>query len=301
MNDKLATVWWAMKQELPVHPKMVLIMLANYTNDEKGYAWPTYAQLSKLCGMPESTCRKYVQWLVDRGLIIKEKHIYAGRQRANRYYLPVNVMAFQGATSEHPKVLPRSRPGATSEQPRDTLKDTPRDKPICGEPQPESDMKLNEVLPGGKPPGKSEDEILAAFNCTPKGCADFWRDMRSLHDNGFQAELLQKEMKMLKTVADRVGVDNFKVAVKHCTENWLGFTKHAEEYSTAFDSPLNPNVSYFVKFIEAAVGYANEQENPDTFEQVKPKALTKQPQKVQTKKAAMSPEEWLALQEELNQ
>jgi hypothetical protein len=118
--------------------------------------------------------------------------------------------------------------------------------------------------------------------------------MRSQEDHGFQAELLQKEMKMLHTCAKRVGEDNFKNAVLWCMSNWIGFTKHAEEYSTAFDSPLNPNVSYFVRFI-------NEQENPDTFEQVKPKALTKQPQKVQTKKAAMSPEEWLALQEELNQ
>jgi hypothetical protein len=273
---------------------MTLIMLSKLVNDEYGYAWPKYEYLARECGCSVSTAKRHVEWLIEHGLIKREKQIRNGRQTTNRYHINVNVMIFQGCQSDTARGVNLTRQGCQSDTPSIELQDTSTDKSICGEPQPESDMKLNEVLPGGKPPGKSEDEILAAFNCTPKGCADFWRDMRSLHDNGFQAELLQKEMKMLKTVADRVGVDNFKVAVKHCTENWLGFTKHAEEYSTAFDSPLNPNVSYFVKFIEAAVGYANEQENPDTFEQVKPKALTKQPQKVQTKKAAMSPEEWLA-------
>jgi hypothetical protein len=292
VNDKLATVWWALKQELPVHPKMVLIMLANYTNDEKGYAWPTYAQLSKLCGMPESTCRKYVQWLVDRGLIIKEKHVYAGRQRANRYYLPVNVMAFQGATSEHPKVLPRSRPGATSEQPRDTLKDTPTDTPTTCAGAQESDMKLDEVLSGEN---KTSSEIHAAWKFTPKGCADFWRDMRSLGDNGFQAELLQKDMKMLHQCAKRVGEKNFKRAVERVCRDWIGFCKYAEENGTAFNTPANPQVAFFVK-----VNFSIEDKGPAPVQTIA-KPLTKPKEKVQTKKSAtMSPEEWLALQEELS-
>lgn len=294
-------LFWALEQKIPGGPKSVLIHLADWYNTHEAAAWPTHQQLAEKSGWSVGGVRKYLDWLEEHGLVVREKRMYKGRQVSNRYRLPVNVMAFQGATTEHPRVSSQGTPGATTGQPCNTIKDTLTDTTICGEPQPESNMKVDEILPGGELPGKDAHEILAAFNCTPKGCADFWRDMRSLHDNGFQAELLQKEMKMLKTVAERVGTENFKIAVKHCMENWIGFTKHAEEYSTAFDSPLNPNVSYFVRFIEAAVGYANEQENPETFEKVKPKTLTKQPTKVQTKKAAMSPEEWLALQEELNQ
>ena len=283
MNDKLATVWWALKQELPVHPKMVLIMLANYTNDEKGYAWPTYAQLSKLCGMPESTCRKYVQWLVDRGLIIKEKHIYAGRQRANRYYLPVNVMAFQGATTEHPRVLPRSRPGATSEQPRDTLKDTPKDTPISvagdGEAnstqkEPEEKMKdVKAILPDGHKSfrKRTKAEIFAKLKynnqnmLTPKSCGMVWDNAR-LHASedtpAKYATSTYKDWGRLNEAQKRCPED-FADVVWHAVTNWHAFTVYCKKTATVYKVPEHPSLPFLQKFIEAAQNFYNKPSDLD--------------------------------------
>lgn len=274
MNDKLATVWWALRQELPVKPKMVLIMLANYMSDEKGYAWPTYKELARLCGMPESTCRKHVQWLVDRGLLKKEKHIYAGRQRSNRYYIPVNVMAFQGAHNEQAGCSKLAGEGAHNEQPKDTLKtDTPTDTPIDAGASQEADMKFkkggtiaeNLATTDSEMWGMGREEALAKVRSgiNPDGTIKWsalerlWKFARGSASNtnyGTYVTLTKKEKGQLMHAWDRVGEDLLEI-VWNVMSDWAGFCRAAERDEGAFNSPTKPNVVYFTKYLTSAVDF----------------------------------------------
>lgn len=323
MNDKLATVWWALKQELPVKPKMVLIMLANYMSDEKGYAWPTYRELSRLCGMPESTCRKHVQWLVDRGLLVKEAHFYGGRQRSNRYYMPVNVMAFQGAHNEQAGCSQLAGEGAHNEQPKDTpITDTIKDKPnsvaVPTTGTGESNMKqkdgqtvLGVMDTGHKSFGpKTKDEIFAKLKyyngqLTAKSCGLLWSNSiahASDEKYGHEPEVTHREQGRLLLAQKRCGAD-FAEVMWFVMTDWLAFTTWAEKNSDAFDSPLRPSLGYFQKWAHIAGEYYNEMGKTKTSTKKKvavptPKGLTKPNVKVQTK-GKMTPEEWAELQKEI--
>jgi hypothetical protein len=163
-------------------------------------------------------------------------------------------MVFQGGQFDAAKGADLTQPGCTSDAPINTIKDTLKNTIISGEPQ-ESDLKIQEVIEGKS---KSKEEIFDRFEPKAKKCGDLWRDCRAAAgEHGFQAELTNAHWKMLNQARIRLGdgVD-FPALVWKVMHNWDSFCKHAENHAGAFNSPLVPQVAYFVKFIEAAADYA---------------------------------------------
>lgn len=301
-------LFWAMKQEnLPPGPKFTLIMLADWYNDHESSAWPKHEQLAEKTGYSRRATQDHLYWLEKHGLVVAEKQSRAGRQIQNRYRLPVNVMAFQAAQNLRSGVAESAQPVRNGCASSNTIKDTIKDTPNCADAQ-EDDVKLAEMNLQGK---KTKLEISAEAKrdsqgkLTPKGCGHVWRHARAsaADDNGFQIELSGKALGQLKQLATRVGSDEaFVDIVWAVMGDWVGFTSHAESTSTAFKSPKDPNVDYFVKFIDAAADFAVEE---DVTAGYKPKVksiakpLTNEPQKKDNGHQPMSKEEFMAISEEI--
>lgn len=65
----------AVEIKLPSHEKFVLIMLANYA-DENGKCWPSITTISRETGISTASVKRAIKKLCDRGII--------SRQRQNR-------------------------------------------------------------------------------------------------------------------------------------------------------------------------------------------------------------------------
>ena len=244
---------WAWKQIIPANPKYVLIALADWYNELESCAWPSHAKLCEKTGLSRSTVKRAIGWLQEHKLVVPEQRFHNNRQVSNRYRLPIGTIHIQGVQSDPPTQSTVNPVGGLCDLPiEDTLKDTVEDTINSGEPQ-ESSLNIQEVIDGKS---KSKDEILTKFKPTPKGCADLWRDARAApKEHGFAAELLVKDFKLLDNARKRIG-DVFPAVVWKVMHNWDGFCKHAEAHAGAFNSPLVPQVAYFVKFIEAAADYS---------------------------------------------
>ena len=170
-------------------------------------------------------------------------------------------------------------------------------------------MKLEDIDFTGK---KTRAEIFSAAKrdsqgkLTPAGCAYIWRHSRAsaADDNGFQIELSAKAQSQLKQIAVRVGSDDaFADIVWNVMSDWTGFTQHAEDTSTAFKSPKDPNIDYFVKFIDAAADFSVEEDFGGGYQKpVQPiaqKPLTNEPLKKDNAEKPISAEELLAISKEL--
>lgn len=164
-------------------------------------------------------------------------------------------------------------------------------------------MKIKDVL-GKEKMGKEEIFSKAKRvngKLTAKACGDLWKKCRAsaADDNGYQAELLQKEWKILHNAYKRVGHD-FPEIIWAVMENWVAFGKHAEKTTEAFNVPTLPNIPFFVKFMEAAADFAQTSQGSEDhgFVQLsaKPKKpLTKPKEKGDNMHTAISLEEVLAI------
>lgn len=290
-------LFWALEQKIPGGPKSVLIHLADWYNTHEDAAWPKHEQIAEKAGWDRRTVQRHIEWLVEHGLVVKEKQIRGGRQVQNKYRLPVSAMAFQGGQFDAARVDSLTQQGGQFDAPINTIKDTIKNTINCGEPQ-ETDLKISDVLSKTK---KSRAEILEKFKPTPKGCADLWRDCRAnaSSDNGFAAELLVKEFSMLNKTRKRVG-DEFPNIVWNCMENWIDFTKHAESTAGAFNCPINPSVPFFVKFIEAAADFSVKDDTTYGVKLSAPETLTKPIEKEQTTTEVTSIDDILAIGEEFD-
>ena len=276
-------LFWALEQKIPGGPKSVLIHLADWYNTHEAAAWPTHQQLAEKSGWSVGGVRKYLDWLEEHGLVVREKRMYKGRQVSNRYRLPVNVMAFQGATTEHPRVLPRSRPGATTGQPCNTIKDTPKDTPISvagdGEAnstqkEPEEKMKdVKAILPDGHKSfrKRTKAEIFAKLKynnqnmLTPKSCGMVWDNAR-LHASedtpAKYATSTYKDWGRLNEAQKRCPED-FADVVWHAVTNWHAFTVYCKKTATVYKVPEHPSLPFLQKFIEAAQNFYNKPSDLD--------------------------------------
>ena len=77
---------WAIKQKSPTKAKFLLIILANYA-DENGHCWPAISTLCKDTGMPRSTVKLYLTRLEDMALIKKVQRSRAAVKTSNLYTL----------------------------------------------------------------------------------------------------------------------------------------------------------------------------------------------------------------------
>ena len=79
---------WAMRLPLPTSgQKLLMIMLANYANEESGKAWPCRKTLAEDCRMSNRTISTHTQALEKMGLITIEKRHVIDRPYPNNVYL----------------------------------------------------------------------------------------------------------------------------------------------------------------------------------------------------------------------
>jgi hypothetical protein len=144
-----------------------------------------------------------------------------------------------------------------------TINNTIKHTLNSGDPENQADLKVKKVteVVQEKEAKLTRDQIAALAKredkkLTPKGCGYIWIQSRaSTGASGFQIELKVKDLSNLATCYKLVGED-FADIVWDCMESWVGFTKHAEKVSTAFDSPLQPSIPYFLRFIDAAADFS---------------------------------------------
>ena len=77
---------WAVKQRPPTKAKFLLIILANYA-DENGHCWPAISTLCRDTGMPRSTVKLYLTRLEEANLIKKVQRSRAAVKTSNLYEL----------------------------------------------------------------------------------------------------------------------------------------------------------------------------------------------------------------------
>ena len=91
---------WAVEQTVPAMQKIVLLMLANYTNHKSGQCNPSYESLAKDCGMSIRACKDQIAKLADAGLVTVVKRAKEGVSLPNQYILNIN----SGVQEVHPRV-----------------------------------------------------------------------------------------------------------------------------------------------------------------------------------------------------
>ena len=69
--------------------RLVLIFLADFANDKRGYAWPSIGTLAKRTGLSQSTVKRAIRDLEDAELVTvaRQSRIVTGERFSNRYYL----------------------------------------------------------------------------------------------------------------------------------------------------------------------------------------------------------------------
>ena len=77
---------WAVKQRPSTKAKFLLIILANYA-DENGHCWPAISTLCRDTGMPRSTVKLYLTRLEEANLIKKVQRSRAAVKTSNLYEL----------------------------------------------------------------------------------------------------------------------------------------------------------------------------------------------------------------------
>jgi len=79
---------WAAKQPLPCNQKMVLLMLANYT-DLQGKSYPSMSALALQCGLSMSQTRKCIVELEKLKLVRRYKRVRSYGQTSNTFILAI--------------------------------------------------------------------------------------------------------------------------------------------------------------------------------------------------------------------
>jgi DNA-binding transcriptional regulator YhcF (GntR family) len=77
---------WALKQPAKTNEKFLLIVIANYA-DEEGRAWPSVERLCIDTGMSRATIQRILRRLEKGGWIASHKRIKGRLQTSNLYVL----------------------------------------------------------------------------------------------------------------------------------------------------------------------------------------------------------------------
>lgn len=113
---------WAAKQKCQgPTPKLILMMLANYAN-ENHTSYPSIAKLSELCSCNERTVMRAIQTLIDDGLLTSApRYLGKGKQTSNEYTLQIRGDKFD--TPRQFRGDNSNREGVTNST-GDTVRDT---------------------------------------------------------------------------------------------------------------------------------------------------------------------------------
>lgn len=104
---------WAVKFELPVKQKIVLLMLANRTNSDDGKCIPSMDRLARDCGMSKDSVKRAIKELSDAGLIEVVHRREGATMLSNQYRLKmggVGAHSTGGRCTQHRGVGAHSTP-----------------------------------------------------------------------------------------------------------------------------------------------------------------------------------------------
>ena len=118
---------WVWDQELPTSMKMLLLAIADHTDDDGDNAWPSKSRLAKKVGLSENRIRQMLRQLEAAGWIETGRqqggtHRTQPDRRPNLYRV---VMIERGLTHEAPLSPPPER-GLIHEPPRGLTHEAPR-------------------------------------------------------------------------------------------------------------------------------------------------------------------------------
>jgi hypothetical protein len=95
---------WAVEQELPAMQKIVLLMLANRTNHDTGFCYPSHERLAKECGMSKRSMIYQIEKIEGAGLItVIRSSDERGLKSLNKYQL--NIPKNGSATDSLPSAV----------------------------------------------------------------------------------------------------------------------------------------------------------------------------------------------------
>jgi hypothetical protein len=84
----LEAMIWAKRQRLPPGPKIVLLMLADAADPERGECWPSVRWMQEATSLSDRSIQRYFAHLRERGLIeIEDRFGHKGRQTSNLFRL----------------------------------------------------------------------------------------------------------------------------------------------------------------------------------------------------------------------
>lgn len=84
----IQAVAWALEQDLPARPKLVLVSVANHANHTDGYCWLKAETIAKESACTPRSVYRFIGGLVRNGYIRKAPRKSAdGKQRANDYWI----------------------------------------------------------------------------------------------------------------------------------------------------------------------------------------------------------------------
>lgn len=84
----IQAVAWALDQEIPARPKLVLVAVANHADHTNGYCWLKASTIAREASCGQRSVWRYLGALIRNGYVRKEKKISDdGRQRANDYWI----------------------------------------------------------------------------------------------------------------------------------------------------------------------------------------------------------------------
>lgn len=93
---------WAVEQELPALQKIVLLMLANCTNQHTGRCDPSHDRLARECGMSKDSVKRAITELESKRLLAIRRQVQDGVNLPNQYTLKMgSSMGVVGADSTH--------------------------------------------------------------------------------------------------------------------------------------------------------------------------------------------------------
>ena len=83
-------VW---KLDLPPTEKLVLLAIADFSNDKKGIAWPSQTTIARKTGYSRQTVNRAIKRLCARGVLVSSKRSAEGKSTSNVYR--INIVALR--------------------------------------------------------------------------------------------------------------------------------------------------------------------------------------------------------------
>jgi len=93
---------WALKQNIgKSSAKLVLVMLAEHAEELTGVCIPRIKVLADECDMDESTAKRCISYLEEKGFIRIEKRYAGGSQLPNQYWVMCPSLKHQYKSEEN--------------------------------------------------------------------------------------------------------------------------------------------------------------------------------------------------------